>query len=60
MGFPSAFTSGIHFEMSSSNFSTPSMARSTNPAAVNCLATDPLSERVPVVHGVPVSRLAIP
>src|ERR1041384_2975415 len=57
---PTPRTSGIQREMSSSRESTPSRARSTIAAAVNCLATEPLSESVPSVHGVPASRCATP
>src|ERR1041384_1678623 len=57
---PTPRTSGIQREMSSSRESTPSRARSTIAAAVNCLATEPLSESVPSVHGVPASRFAMP
>jgi hypothetical protein len=57
---PNPRTSGIQRAMSSSRESTPSRARSTIAVAVNCLATEPLSESVPSVHGVPASRFAMP
>ena len=57
---PTPFASGIHRVISSSSESTPSRARSTSAVAVNCLATEPLSEMVPTVQGVAVSRLAMP
>src|SRR5262245_54564352 len=57
---PNSGTSGRYFRMSSSSESLRSCDNRTIAAAVNCFATEPLSNTVESVFGMSYSRLAAP
>ena len=57
---PKFGTSGTYFRISSSSESFPCCASSTIADAVNCFATDPLSNTDAAVIGTPYSRFADP
>ena len=59
-GRPYDGTSGTYFRTSSSSDSLPSSASSRTDAAVNCLETEPMSNTVAGVIGMPSSTLARP